>query len=264
LLSVISAAAIAQNSSTTMGASAMAMGNAASCLEDEWSLINNVGSLSRVEKTTASFSQYVIPSFKPFGRIAAVLVVPFKYGVTGLSFFRFGDQLYSEQIISIGFSNQLGLASLGLKVNYLQYTAAGFGSRSAFTVSFGGIAEITPSFLVGAHIENINQPKLSNDTGETVPTRFTVGVGFKPSEKVLATLELEKDLPHSPLFKGGISYAVHKKVIARTGVNLNPQSVFGGLGFKTRKFNLDYAIQLHEFLGAAHQASVSICIFKKK
>lgn len=247
-----------------MGAKAMGIGNASTSLDDEWSIVNNVAGLAKTVDVTAAFSQYAIPSFRPFNKLAASFSMPVKIGVAGVSFFRFGDDLYNEQLISLGYSNKFGLASLGLKANYIQYHAEGFGTATAFTVSFGGIAEITPKFLVGATIDNINQPKLSNNSEERIPARFRVGTLLNLSEKVFATMELEKDSENSPILKAGLEYTIHKKFMARTGFNLNPQSAFGGLGFKLKKFKLDYAFQFHEQLGTAHQASVIVILKKKK
>lgn len=247
-----------------MGARAHGMANAASCIGDEWALLNNVGGLSKVNALTVAFSKYAIPSFKPFNRIAAVFSVPVKFGVAGMGFYRFGDDLYNEQVVSIGYSTQLGIASLGIKLSYIQYHAEGFGTTSGLAFSFGGIAEITPAFLIGAYAENINQPMLSSGIDERIPARFKVGTGFRLSDKVFATAELQKEVTDSPIVRAGVEYQVHKKFSARTGFNLNPQSAFGGLGFKLRKFKLDYAIQFHEQLGAAHQASVIATLPKKK
>ena len=76
--------------------------------------------------------------------------------------------------------------------------------------------------------------------------------------------EVDKDSENRPIAKAGAEYQVNKKFFARTGFNLNPQSAFGGLGFKLRKFTLDYAFQFHEQFGAAHQASVIARIKKRK
>jgi hypothetical protein len=254
----------AQSNSIIMGARVMGLGNAASCIDDEWSTLNNVGGLAKVNEVTAAFSHYAIPSFKPFNKLAATFVIPVPIGVAGVSFFRFGDDLYNEQLVSFGYSTKFGMASLGVKANYIQYYAEGFGTASAFTVSFGGIAEITPEVLIGAIVDNINQPKLSRTSEERIAARFRIGTLVKLNEKLLATVELEKDSEHSPIAKAGLEYAIHKKFTARTGFNLNPQSAFGGMGFKLRKFKIDYAFQFHEQLGAAHQGTVIVSLRKKK
>jgi hypothetical protein len=241
-----------------MGARAQGIGNASSCLRDEWAIFNNIAGLASVKNTTASFSYHALPSFKTFNRLAATFSVPTKIGVIGTGVFRFGDNLYNEQLASLGFSNTFGIASLGVKVNYLQYQAEAFGSTGVFTVSMGGIATLTPQLLIGAHITNINQPKINNSgNGETVSTKLNAGLALQPSEKVFLTSEVEKDLLHKMLWKLGMEYHFHKKFTFRTGFNLEPDAGFIGLGFKPKKFRLDYAIGYHNAFNLHHQATIS-------
>jgi hypothetical protein len=232
-------------------------------LKDEWSIFNNVGGLASITKTTAAFSYHAHPSFKAFNRLAATLSVPTKFGIIGTGVFRFGDNFYNEQILSAGFSNHFGIASLGVKVNYLQYQAEGLGSTGVVTVSMGGIATLTKQLSIGAHITNINQPKISHTgKGETVSTRLNAGLGFKASEKVFMTSEIEKDLTRKLLFKLGFEYQFHEKFVFRTGVNLQPDAAFIGLGFKPKRFRMDYAVGYQNILGLHHQATVAYQFFK--
>jgi hypothetical protein len=247
----------AQNSTTLIGGRAMALGYASSCLTDEWAIFNNVAGLAKVEHSTTAFTYDALPSFSSFNRMAALFATPIKPGVAALGVYRFGDDLYNEQIITAGYANTFGLASLGAKVNYVQYTAQGFGTTQAVTLSFGGIANLTPHLSVGAHIVNINQPKLSELSKETLPTLLILGLGIKLSEKVFITSEVDKDLSYDVLWKTGLEYQLHEKVIARTGFNLHPQAGFLGLGFRPKKFTLDYAFQYTRSMGARHQATVA-------
>lgn len=233
------------------------MAYASSCLSDEWSVFNNVAGLASVQSAISSFSCDVQPNFTPFNKAAAVFAFPLKPGVVGLGLYRFGDDLYNEQIIAAGFSNQFGLAALGLKVNYIQYNADGFGRKGVFTVSLGGIAELTPQLFIGAHIININQPKLSSASDEKIPTILIAGILFKPSDNTLITTELEKDLDYKPTWKTGIEQKVHKKFLCRTGFSLYPASGFLGVGFKSKKFLLDYTYQYSPEIGVRHQGCVS-------
>ncbi|MBX2945987.1 MAG: hypothetical protein KF725_09140 [Cyclobacteriaceae bacterium] len=251
-----------QSVSTLMGARANGMGYNSAALFDTWSLFNNVAGLTKTEHPTAAFSYDLRPLLPGANRTAATCTWPVKFGVIGGGVFRFGDDLYSESLLSAGFSNQLGLAALGLKINYIQYRAEGFGTKGIFTINFGGIAELTPALAVGAYITNINQPKLSIDD-DRVPTLLTAGLSFKPNDKVIIATELEKDLDYATNWKTGMEYVFHKKFCARTGFNLQPQAAFFGLGFKTSKFNLDYAIQHSEHLSLSHQASVGYTFNKK-
>jgi hypothetical protein len=246
----------AQSSSTLIGARANSLGYASACIEDEWSLFNNIAGMSKVNKTMAAFTYDMQPSFKPFNKTAFVMAMPFKIGVAGIGVFRFGDKLYNEQIVTAGFSNTFGLASLGLKINYIQYNAQGFGTKSLFSVSFGGIARLTEKISLGAHIININQPEVSSQDDEKLPTILITGLAFKLSSKTFIATEIEKNLDYRATLKSGIEYQWHKKFVIRTGFNINPAAVFLGFGYRLLKFKLDYAYQHSFVIGSRHQATV--------
>ena len=239
-----------------MGARAQGMGNASACLSDAWAITQNIAGLAGVKQPSAAFSCHTIPSFKPFNRLAAVVVTPVRSGAAGLSAFRFGDDLYNEHLFSLGAANTFGLASLGFKINYIQYRAQGLETRTALSVSFGGIAQLTPQLLFGAHIANLNQPVIHSDTGERIPTSLYAGLSFRPSDKLILSTEIEKDLQHSATVKSGMEYRFYKKVSFRTGFNLHPEAAFFGVGFQKRKLELDYSLQLSHTTGFSHQATV--------
>lgn len=248
----------AQSSSTLMGARSSGMGHASSCLTDEWSVFNNIGGLAKLTTLSAAFTYDAHPSFSPFNKTAAVFAVPLKkFGTAGLGIYRFGDKVYSEQILTTGFSSTFGLASLGIKLNYIQYNAAGFGRKGVWSISFGGIAALTPKLSIGAYVINLNQPKISHLDNERLPTILTAGLSFKTSDKTIVTTELTKDLDYKPVWKTGAEYQVYKKFSFRTGFNIHPVSGFFGLGFKPKKFSVDYSYQYRPGIGSRHQATVA-------
>ncbi len=230
------------------------MGYAAATLFDSWGLYNNPASTSKLENIAAGFTYDFHPTPIGSSRTAAFLALPVQIGVVSVGAYRFGDELYNEHILSTSFASKFGLASLGAQVNYIQYQAEGFGSKGVISVNLGGIAELTPQLSIGAYIININQPEISGE--EKLPTKLVAGLGFKPIEKVFIAAEIEKDLDFDPTWKMGIEYAFHKKFSARTGYNLRPNTGFFGLGFKTKKFTIDYALQYQVLLGLSHQASI--------
>ena len=260
LLLLLAETAVAQNTSTTMGARSASLGNSSAMLSDEWSLLNNIGGLAKVNEIITAFSFEAKPALSGSSRMAATYSTPLKLGALGVGVFKFGDNVYSEQVLTAGYSNQFGIASLGMKLNYIQYRAEGFGTKSAISVSIGGITEITHQLSIGAYIQNLNQPKLTD--GERVPVRLAVGLSFKPTEEILLITEIEKDLDYNPVLKAGMEYCIHKKVFGRTGFNLNPEAAFFGVGFKGWRLKFDYAIQYNNALNFAHQASASYRIEK--
>lgn len=241
-----------------MGARSQGIGYASGCISDVWSMTNNIAGLAEAKTPVAAVSYNALPSFKVFNRMAAVFALPVLSGNAGISAFRFGDDLYREQMLSLGYADRFGLASLGIKLNYLQYRVEGNATTNAITLSFGGIATITPDLLFGAYIVNINQPIVNELTGERVPTILFAGLAVKLSEKLMVAGELEKHVQHTPVAKAGLEYIAHKKITFRTGFNLNPQAGFFGLGFRVKRFDLDYAMQLTHALGSSHQATVTI------
>jgi hypothetical protein len=239
-----------------MGARAQGLGFASAALTDEWSVFNNIGGLAKVNQITTACTYEARPGIAAFNTMAAVAALPVPFGVTGIGIFRFGDDLYNEQLVTAGFSNTFGLASLGVRLNYIQYHAKGFGNKGVLSLGFGGIAVLSSAFSIGAYITNMNQPTLSEDE-ERLPTTLTISVAFTPTDKLLVTAELEKDLEYTPLWKAGLEYEFYKKFWFRTGFNLEPNAAFIGLGFKPEKFRIDYAFMQNTEQGARHQATVA-------
>ena len=255
---------LAQSGSTLMGAEGAAAGYSTSALSEEWSLFNNIGGLSETTSVVAIFAYEVNPNLAGANRAAAGFVVPHKNAAVGMGLFRFGDNLYNEQIVSLGFSNRFGLASLGAKVNYIQYNAEGFGTHSTFGIDFGGIASLNQEFSIGAYIINLNQPKLSTTDQEKLPTRLVVGFRFSPTEKVAAAAEVEKDIDSKPTVRAGVEFNIYKKIQFRAGVNLNPTKLFSGIGFKGSRLQIDYALQFNPNTNIGHQASIGYVIHNRK
>lgn len=247
-----------------MGARANGMAYATSGLSDAWAMFGNIGGLAGVESTTSAVSYHAHPTFPSFNRTAAVLAMTVKPGVAGLGVFRFGDDLYSEQVARLGFASKLGIASLGIQAGYVQYRAEGFGSRGVVTLGLGGITRLTPWLSVGVSITNLNQPVISATTAERIPTLLTAGVALRPSPLLLVITEVTKDLDYTATWRTGLEYTAHKKFMARTGFTLHPQAAFAGAGFKTSTFTLDYALQFQQVPGVSHQATLGYRFVKKK
>lgn len=246
-----------------MGAEANGMAYASSCLTGPWALLNNVGGLTGISAVTMSASCELSPSLPWARRSALAIGLPLKLTTIGIGAYRFGDRLYSEQMVTAGFSNKLGLASLGMRFDYIQYRAESFGNKSALSICLGGIAEITPSISVGAFMTNINQAWLSREQNERLPTSMSVGVGIKPTENLFIAAEAEGGLEQSLSYRSGIAYRATKGFVARTGFSLNPDTAFIGIGFTISKLTLDYAFQYHSRVFSSHQASIAYTFANK-
>ena len=94
--------------------------------------------------------------------------------------------------------------------------------------------------------------------------KLVSGVQFNPLEELLLLIEIEKDIDFDPTFKSGIEYVIHKKIKVRTGFNLGPNSIYGGLGYYASRLNVDYALQHNSALKTQYQISAGYRISKKK
>ena len=147
------------------------------------------------------------------------------------TFSMFGDSFFNESRLSVGFGNQLGIAGLGVRLNYHQIVAEGYETQSAWSIDFGGIAQLSPSFLIGAEIQNLNQAMYSNSEYSEVPVRFKCGVNILPVQNFNLLAEIEKELNLPVNMKLGVQYEIVKSFMIRTGINSNPAKMFFGMGF---------------------------------
>lgn len=247
----------AQSTSVPMGAENAAIGNANACSSTPWALFANPASTATYRSTAASMTASMPQSLPDANSAALCLVMPLNVVVTSVGFFRFGDNTYSEQSAQAGVAGKFGIAALGVGVRYLQYRAQGFETTSLFTLQLGGIASLSRRFQIGAYIHNINQPKLSERNNQRLPAAMVAGVGYRPSEKLLASAEVHKQLRQPVWWRAGISYAIYTRLSVATGVNLNPDAAFAGFGYHTNRFSLQYAAQYSFTIGAVHHVSIT-------
>jgi hypothetical protein len=253
--------AAAQTASILIGAQTAAMGNTSCAQGNTWSLFNNPAGLA-AQPSSFSFAAERRPALTGADRTAVAWLLSGKAGTLSGGAFKFGDNVYNEQLLGLGYGHKLGLASLGARLDYIQYRAEGFEPAGAVGVSIGTLAEIGKHIALGAYVTNINQPKFPD--GRTLPIRMAAGFAWRPTDLSVICGEIEKDLQHDVTIKGGIELAPVRKVKLRTGFNLFPYAVYGGVGLTTWKITIDYAISHSHDLSFGHQVSVVLAANKKR
>jgi hypothetical protein len=253
-----SATAQTNNSALTVGGRVAGMSGAGVNLTDVWSVTNNIAGITHLKKPALGVYTQNRFNLKALSTVTLQGVYPLvKAGALGLELSRFGDKLYNEQQIGVGFAHQIGPVSLGLKATIWQVHLEELGSKRTLTFAFGGQSEIIPDLLVGAHIFNLNQAKLAEYQDERLPTVMTAGVTYKASPKLLLSVQTDKNLEMPADFKTGLEYFVIEKLALRTGFSTATQSVTGGIGFKSSAFQVDYALGSHSVLGFSNHVAVS-------
>lgn len=198
-----------------------------------------------------------------FDNVAAGAIHPFNFGNVGISVFRFGDKLYNEQVASAAFGNKIGFVRLGARINYYQMRIDEFGTAGSLFFDIGGIVELISKLSFGAYISNFTLSKLSNSEKTNMPVIMKVGISYKPTDELSLNMDIFKDVDYEPIVKLGIEYRMIEKVYLRTGINTNPFKGFFGAGILLNRFQFDYAIGAHQFLGSSHQITVSYSYHKR-
>lgn len=243
------------------GARHAALAYATPALRDEWMLWNNPAGLSALHQLAVSGFAEHNKNLPGADRKAIAVTCPLWRGGFGVGVNMFGNELYKEQVASLAFGHQLGIAALGLRIDVIQYNTDG-NRYTLMGIAFGGIADIHEKFSIGAWASNINQPALPG--GQLLPIKMIAGPMFKPAENVIVAMAIEKDMTYDVSYRAGMEYRIHKKFFARTGFRIFPSSAHFGIGFLSTRLKIDYAIQFNPSNNHSHQVSLSTVIWNRK
>jgi hypothetical protein len=273
LFFVIIPEAHAGNGPGVRGARAAALSNASVTLSDVWAVSNNISGLGQVSQTSVGFyaeNRYLSSAFNTVALVAAMPLgtstteKPPSRGVVGFEAQRFGNSLYAEQRVGMGYGYRGGQVSVGGRVDVLQVSIQGLGSRRVLAASLGGQAELIPNRLVfGGYLYNLNQARLAAYEDERVPTVLKAGLSYRPTEKLMLNVEAEKDVEQAADFKAGIEYQLLEALALRAGFASLVEQTTAGVGFKAGRFQIDYAAAWQSTLGLSQHVGVSLEWVKK-
>jgi hypothetical protein len=116
---------------------------------------------------------------------------------------------------------------------------------------------VNKNLVIGAHVFNPLNVKLSNETGECIPAIIRFGAGYHFSETLLLTGEIEKNIDLKTSIKSGIEYRVVKQAFVRAGITTYPTTYTFGFGLDLPKLKVDLASTVHQVLGYSPQLSIS-------
>lgn len=202
-------------------------------------------------------------SFKKFTNIQGMnqssvsMISKFQSFHTGLSWFRLGDENFSQQNLSLGIADKIGHTAVGMRMDLIQLRAAGFNTDYAISLSTGFLSSISAKIRFGAAVQQINNPGLGSGEAKLPPV-FTIGFSFIQSEDLQLGISLRKDMLNGPRPTAGLSYQLKPDVFLRMGLQLNPYAWSGGFGFNYWKVSADYAMVYSRFNGIIIQASVRL------
>jgi hypothetical protein len=241
-----------------MGAESAGMAYASAAYKGRAGIFDNSAGLTAVrnkEILAAYNNKYGF--VEGLSTVSAAYLHPFSRSTAALSFTRFGDELFSQHIISLNYAHQIDHFSMGIRLNEHQYQMEGTNTRYITVVDLGGIMQLLPSIGFGMSISNLNQAFVSRETGEKVPTVLSSGLCYRPDEKITTLIELCYELENRPLLKFGMAYQPVNRFVIRSGVDTERLGKFFlGLGLMHNVIDFDYALETHTYLGISQQFNV--------
>ena len=193
--------------------------------------------------------------------LQAAYLHPYKSSVFAITAYRFGDLLYSHHKLSLVAGQKLGKFSGGLRINQHQYSTEGANTRFVTSLDAGAIATIGDQLDIGMMLTNINQVRISKQTGERLASTLQIGFNYTPSKELSLLGEFYYAIGLEPIIKVGLEYEAVKRLSLRSGVNTgSTNALFFGIGLKHSVLVLDYAIETHTSLGFSQHVGLSYLI----
>ncbi|MFN3405447.1 MAG: hypothetical protein ACK40G_15210 [Cytophagaceae bacterium] len=241
------------------GARNKSLAQASSALADEWSLYNNPA-MSVHAKTGLVFgfdfeNRYGISELN---RATLVYLHPFNNSSLSAGFTRFGNALFNETRLLLGFSHLVDNYSFGARAEYYQLLIEEQQSVNKLLLTIGGSAKLGNHLLIGASLYNLNQAKMNKANREYMPTVLRLGIAYEPDKKIKLYGETEKDVRYKPMFKAGGEYFFTENFHIGTGFSSEPSRWYLGTGIQWKGFKWQYTGSYHLTLGFTHTMSISI------
>lgn len=256
----------AGNETDPAGARSAGMAHAYLTQRDVWSLFHNQAGLGYIEHATAGafFENKFLISDLGYGGFAGAL--PLGNGSIGLSYSSLGFSSYNEGKLGLAYGMKVSeKISIGTQLNYhhISIGAEDYGKTNALTAELGFSIDVSKQVTLAAHVFNLTKTKLNDFNDERIPTVLRFGAGYRISEEVLLTGEVEKDIDKTEIFRGGIEYRPVDILYLRIGAASSPGLFAFGLGLDFGSFQLDMASTYHSVLGYSPQASLTYAPGKK-
>lgn len=246
IFGVISIPAFAQ---LTMGAKGLGMGQATTALPVyDWSLFANPA-LSDNERVALGFYGLRNYGFAELTDMSAIGSMPTKFGVASLGFHRYGDNLFNETRVRLGYKNEWQKLHFGIAANYNTISfGADYGSGSALGVDLGIAAELTKELWVGAKSTNINRPNYKG-IDEDLPREIAIGFSYGLNELAVFAFDIVKDVRFPVSYRGGMEITIIESLKGRVGVTTEPLTYSLGFGYSKERWDINFAVQKHQLLG---------------
>jgi hypothetical protein len=246
------------------GARSLGLGGASVTNKDVYAVVNNqaaLGSISSYNLAIAAERRFMISTINSFGCMATI---PTKTGTFGMAINYFGNSLYNEKKIGLGFGKKLGtIVQLGLQLNFFNRSISTIGAENAYSYEIGSLINLNKSLRIGMHLFNPIVMKSVKDFQSELQPNAKLGLGWQISKKIFYAVEVQSDLLNQVSLKTGLEYNFYNKFYARVGYFTNPSSYTFGIGYYFKMLKFEMATSLHQVLGTSLQVGITYSYPKK-
>ncbi len=234
-----------------IGAKGASLGNANTALnEDKWAVFSNPASIPQDDFSIGFYSLRYY-GFPEITDVSSVVNFEFLKGYSALGFYRFGDNLYSETNINLGYKYSWMGVNTGISVQYRHLSfGKDYGAGSALSISIGFIAKIQSNINFGVKIRNVNRGTFNFQVqDEELPQDISVGMTYKLEEKALFVFDVFKDVRFPVSYRGGVDVEIVERIYGRIGATYDPLTFTFGMGYALERWQFNLVVQQHEILG---------------
>lgn len=249
--------ATGQNGRWQTGAAEAGIANATAAYTQGNILFHNVGALGFIDRSRISFGYDYRGFVEGLNNVSLQVLKAGDNRSIGLGIFKSGDDVLNEFVASVGIGQRLGLASLGVKVNYYQTFSEAYGYRRVYSISAGGIAQLSPEVLWGTYIENAGRYTGAEGNIE-LPVKIATGFSYHPTDNLMLAVSGQLT-PEDPIrIQTGFAYTFLNALDLRMGINWAVKNFHFGLGYNIGQFEIDYAFTPVQPLGNMHSVTLNV------
>jgi len=241
-----------------VGAGSAGLGGSSVMLEDLWAVMNNPAGMagrSHVSLGTSLEQGYFM---KELGNYALAAAVPAGNGCFGLGAAFSGYASWIDQRLIIGYGRKLGQKLMtGINLVYI-YQKAGDESPALHQVSYkiGAMVDLSDSFSLGFATFNPFGFYYKSEPHATLPGNIRLGMAYRYSREFFLTVEIDKEMEHSPSIMTGCEMTFKELIFIRLGIKALPVQYSFGAGVRYQRFLLDFSSCYHQYLGFTPLVSI--------
>ncbi|MEA3504778.1 MAG: hypothetical protein U9R32_06210 [Bacteroidota bacterium] len=245
---------------SSYGSRAAALGNQGICLANIWATRNNPAALSLLKHPTASLFYENKYGVTELSTQSIAIGYPTQYGTIAATGSFFGDNIYKETFIGLSYGKLLSKKfSLGIQLDYfsIKTSAEEFNKTNAISFDIGILYQLSDKLIIGSHIYNPLNVKISENANERIPTAITIGSMLTISNNLLMFTQIEKVSNRQEDYSIALEYKLKDFLFARGGVSTSPEILSFGFGVNINSFTFDISSTMHQTLGFSPQATLS-------